>query len=263
MAIHTETLTLKRADGTPLTAYEARPETSGAPGVVVIHEIWGVDTHIKNVTERFAEAGYQAIAPDLMGMEVTIPHEALFTAFGAISKIPAEQRAVPEKIAEALEVLPADQRAQTQQLMGIAFKGASPEGLAGIKAAIDKLKQQGAKKVAVVGFCLGGAYVWAYAYSGGEADAFVPLYGRLPAETDPSKVKAPVLGHFGGKDEGIPIAPLEEAAAALRQRGVDAQIAVYPEAGHAFFNDTRDVYRPEESKLVWERTLKFFERYLK
>jgi carboxymethylenebutenolidase len=247
----------------PLTAYVAWPDDApDAPGVVVIHEVWGVDAHIRSVVDRLAAAGYRAIAPDLFGFEVKIPPEALFAGFRAIQTIPPEERAVPARIQEAMQAVPEQHRDAVSRLMAAASKGTKPEGFAIVKQAVDHLKDHGAKKVAVMGFCFGGRVTWAYAYAGGEADAFVPFYGPAPDDKDPAKVQGPVEGHFGSEDHGIPIPPLEQAAADLRAQGKHAVIHVY-EAPHAFFNDTKDAYRPEAAKLAWERTLSFLADALK
>jgi carboxymethylenebutenolidase len=254
---------LKLASGQTLKAYAARPDGNpDAPGVVVIHEVWGVDKHIRSVVDRFVAAGFAAVAPDLLGMEVTITPAIFMQAYGALRQLSAEERAVPEKIQAALVTLPEEKRAEVQQLVGIAMRGPTPEGLAGVDAAIAHLKAHGSAKVAVMGFCMGGGYAWAHAYAGGDADAYSPFYGRLPAQLDPNKVKAPIEGHFGAADEGIPLEPLQEAAAALRAAGKEAKIHVYDGAGHAFFNETRDTYRPEAAKLAWERELAFMHKQL-
>lgn len=262
MDIEHKELTLTVGDH-QVKAYSAHPaDRPAAPGVVVIHEIWGVDPHIRSVTDRLAEAGYAAIAPDVLGMEVTLSHEVLMSGFKAIQTIPPEQRAVPERIQEALTVVVPEHRDQFARLMGAAMKSTSPAGLAIIRAAVDYLKAHGAGKVAVMGFCLGGRATWAYAYSGGVADAFAPFYGALPERTDPALVQGPIEGHFGSEDQGIPIPPLEEAAHALRQQGKHAVIHVYEGAPHAFFNDSRDTFRPQSAQLAWERLLGFFVRTL-
>ncbi|MDB5097419.1 MAG: hypothetical protein JWM80_1840 [Cyanobacteria bacterium RYN_339] len=256
MTIHSKHLT------GPLTAYVAWPDDRpDAPGVVVIHEVWGVDAHIRSVVDRFAEAGYRAIAPDLFGFEVTLAPEALFAGFRAIQTLPPAERAVPEKVQQAIQVVPEEHRAGVMKLMAAAATGTKPEGLAIVKQAVDHLKEHGAPKVAVTGFCFGGRVTWAYAYAGGEADAFAPFYGPAPDDKDPTKVRGAVEGHFGSEDLGIPLPPLEEAAAALRALGKHAVIHVY-EAPHAFFNDTKDAYWPAAAKLAWERTLAFFEKSL-
>jgi carboxymethylenebutenolidase len=191
-------------------AYVAWPtDKPDAPGVVVIHEVWGVDKHIRSVVDRLAEAGYRAIAPDLFGFEVNVSPEAVFAGFRAIQTVPPAERAVPEKVQAAMQVVPEEHRASVMKLMAAAGQGTKPEGLALVKKAVDHLKDHGARKVAVMGFCFGGRVTWAYAYSGGQADAFVPFYGPAPDEKDPAKVQGPVEGHFGAEDHGIPIPPLE------------------------------------------------------
>ncbi|HEY9724088.1 MAG TPA: dienelactone hydrolase family protein [Oscillatoriaceae cyanobacterium] len=256
-------LQLQVPNHAPVNAYEARPQDAGAPGVVVIHEAWGVDKHIRDLVDRLAADGYAAIAPNLLGMEVNFKPEVFMQAYGALQQLSPEERAVPEKIAKALEVLPAEFREPVQKLMGIVMRGATPEGLAAIDAAIAQLRQQGAKKVAVIGFCMGGAYSWAAAYHGADAEAFAPFYGRVPENRDASKVRGALEGHYGGQDHGIPVEPIEAAAAELRAAGKEATIFVYPDAGHAFLNDTRDTFNPDAAKLSWERLLKFFERTLR
>lgn len=263
MSVTTRDFQLQVPNQVPVNAYEARPQNPDAPGVVVIHEAWGVDKHIREVTERLAEAGYAAIAPNLLGMEVKFKPEVFMQAYGALQHLSPEERAVPEKIAKALEVLPAEFREPVQKLMGIVQRGATPEGLAAIDAAIALLHQQGAKKVGITGFCMGGAYTWAAAFHGADAQAFAPFYGRVPEKRDASKVRGALEGHYGGQDHGIPVEPIEGAAAELRQAGRDATIFVYPEAGHAFLNDTRDTYNPAAAKESWDRLLRFFERTLR
>lgn len=263
MAIETQDTTFKTPSGQEIRAFRAWPQgAKGAPGVIVIHEIWGVDKHIRNVAERLAEAGYSAIAPDLLGMDVTIAKETMMAAFGAVSKLAPEDRAVPAKVDQALEAVPADQRDQVKQLMAIAWQGARPQGLEAMGAAGDLLRSDGSAKIGVTGFCLGGGYTWAFAYSGGNAEAFAPFYGRLPEARDASRVKGAIEGHFGSEDHGIPVPPLLEATRELQQAGKEATIHVYDGAGHAFFNDTRDTYNKDAAQLAWRRLLDFFERKL-
>jgi carboxymethylenebutenolidase len=259
-----EDLTLERAEGGPLRAYAAQPEGApDAPGVVVIHEVWGVETHIRSVVDRLAAAGYRAIAPDLIGMDVTIPHEVFLQCYMAIRQLPPEERAVPEKVAAVIERVPAEHRDQVRALVAHALRGQTPEGLAGIDSAVKWLRGHGAKKVAVTGFCMGGAYTWAYAYAGGDAEAYVPFYGRVPEHQAPEKVRGALLGHYGGADHGIPVGPIEAAAESLRRAGHEATIHVYEDAPHAFFNDVRDTYRADAAKLAWDRTLAFFDKKLR
>lgn len=259
MPIRTKAVTF----GDDVAAYFACPANRpDAPGVVVIHEIWGVNAHIRSIVDRLAEAGYAALAPDLLGMTVTVPPEAVFAGFRALQAVPPEARAVPGRVAEAMATVPADQRAEVTALMEAAFRAGTPAGLAEVGEAVAWLRAQGAPKVGVMGFCIGGRITFAYAYAGGDADAFAPFYGALPEDPDPTAVRAPLEGHFGAEDLGIPIPPLKAAADALRAADQDAMIWVYEGAPHAFFNDTSTAYRPEAAKLAWERLLAFFGREL-
>lgn len=248
--------------GKTLPAYISRPDDVDAPGVVVIHEVWGLDEHIRSVADRFAAAGFAAIAPDFIGIQVTIPPHVFLQTFMAIRQLTPEERAVPGKIDAVLAKLPDDQREQAQHLMAVAMRGPNEESMEGMDAAIRYLKLHGAHKVGMVGFCMGGAYTWFHAYSGGDADAYAPFYGRLPADPNPWKVKAPIEGHFGGADEGIPAEPIQRAVDSLNEQNKKATLHVYPGAPHAFFNDTRDTYRKDAAELAWGRVLAFFRKQL-
>jgi carboxymethylenebutenolidase len=263
LTISHENTTLTREDGSTLRAYAARPtDRPDAAGVVVIHEVWGVETHMRSVVDRLAEAGYAAIAPDLLGMDVTIPAEVFLQAYNAIRQLPPEERAVPEKIDGVMATVPDAYRDQARSLIALGLKGQTPEGYAGIDAAVRHLRAAGAPKIAVMGFCMGGAYVWGYGYRGAAVDALVPFYGRLPEPQAPEHVRAPLLGHYGALDQGIPFGAIADAAAALRAAGHEATVYEYPNAGHAFFNDVKNAYQPEAAELAWSRTLAFLARHL-
>lgn len=260
MAIITESLCLETAHG-PVKAYAALPSGERkAVGVVVIHEIWGVDAHIRSVVDRFALAGHPAIAPDLIGFEVTVPPSAVHAFFRGINQVSAQERAQPERIAEVSERIAPEHRKQVQALVKAAFQGLTKKAEAGLTAAVDYLHAHEARKVATVGFCMGGALAWGFAYAGGNADGAVIFYGRPPQQGSPERAHGPLLGHFGGLDAGIPVSSVEAAAAAMRAAGCQATIHVYPEAPHAFFNDARDAYRPDDAALAWDRTLLFLDR---
>ena len=254
MTIRTKAIAL----GDDAVAYFACPaHRPDAPGVVLLSEIWGLDPHVRAVADRLAAAGHAVLAPDLLGMAVTVPPEAVIAGFRALQAVPPEDLAAPERVAEAMADVPADARAEVLALMDAAFAAGGPKGLAQVGQAVAWLRAQGSPKVGVVGFGLGGRIAFAYAYAGGDADAFAPFYGALPPDPDPAMVRAPVEGHFGAEDLGIPILPLKAAAAALEARDVDAAIHVYADAPHAFFNDTSTAYRPEAAELAWERLLDF------
>ena len=131
---------------------------------------------------------------------------------------------------------------------------------------------QSNKKVGIVGFCYGGRVSMILDGYVPELNAAVAYYGRISGnktEGQPAqpidlaeKMKAPLLGHFGAQDNGIPPSEAEKLQDALKQHNKAAEIYVYEGAGHAFNNDTRESYRPEVAKLAWQRTLDWFKKYL-
>jgi carboxymethylenebutenolidase len=217
------------SNGSVGQGYLATPP-EGGPGVVVIQEWWGLVPHIKDVCDRFASAGFTALAPDLYrGKQVSEPDEA-------------------GKAAMAMEA-------------DVALKDMS--------GAVDELlKQSRGKKVAVVGFCMGGGLALTLATRRPDAvSVCVPFYGialRPDMQPDYSKIEAAVLGHYAELDEYC----TPEAARALEDRlhslGREAEIHIYPGTDHAFFNDTRpEVYDAEASALAWDRTLAFLRSHLR
>lgn len=214
-------------NGSSCPGYLALPASGSGPGVLVIQEWWGLVPHIFEVCDRFAEAGFVALSPDLYrGETTTEPDEA------------------------------------GKLMMALNVEAASKD----MDAAIDYLLASDAvtsSKVGVIGFCMGGglALVTA-ANSGDKVGAAAPFYGLIPwegAKPDFALVSAPVRGHFAELDEffGPDLARgLEEE---LRAAGVDASIEIHAGADHAFFNDTRpEVYNAQESAAAWESTVGFF-----
>ena len=223
----------KRPDGQTLNGYLAEPaQGSAAPGVVVIQEWWGLNDQIKGVADRFAGAGYRALVPDLYRGKATV---------------------------EAKEA---------EHLMGnLNFGDAAGQD---VRGAVQHLKATGSGKVAVTGFCMGGALTLLAAVNVPEADAAVPWYGFPPLEyVDASKIKAPLLGHYALQDEFFPIAKVDELEQKLRAAGVPFEFHRY-DAKHAFANETADSknlpplkYNREAAELAWTRTVQFLDRRLK
>jgi carboxymethylenebutenolidase len=223
----------KRPDGKTLEGYLAEPaQGAKAPGVVVIQEWWGLNDQIKGVAERFAKAGYRALVPDLYRGKKTL--EA--------------------KEAEHL-------------MTNLNFGDAAGQD---VRGAVQHLKATGSGKVGVTGYCMGGALTLLAAANVPEADAAVPYYGFPPLEyIDPSKVKAPLLGHFATDDVPFPIAKVDELEKKLRGADVKFEFHRY-KAKHAFANEQADSkklpiveYNPEAAELAWKRTMDFLDRHLK
>jgi carboxymethylenebutenolidase len=215
------------ADGEPLMGYLARPDESGPrPAVVVIQEWWGLNEHIKDVTRRFADEGFVALAPDLY--------------HGQVTSEPDEAR----KLVMELDMA---------------------EAVHEIQRAIDYLQAQefvGGTEVGVVGFCMGGGLVLQTALAEEDLGAGVVFYGRPLSPEEAGQVKAPILGLFGAEDGGIPVDAAQAMHAAFDEAGVENEIQVYEGAGHAFFNDTRDSYDEAAAEDAWPRTLAWFRTHL-
>lgn len=212
--------------GKPTTGAEVSP--APLPGIIVIHEWWGLNDNVKAMTRRLAGEGYQALAVDLYG--------------GAVADTPEAAK----------------------KLMGAVM--AHREAAAAILRRADEfLKQRGAPKVGVVGWCFGGAWSLAAALDlQQEIDAAVVYYGQ--PEKDRARLErlhAPLLGFFGADDQSIPAAAVREMEATLKQLSKQVEIHVYDGAGHAFANPSGTNYRPAAAEDAWRRTVAFFKQYLK
>lgn len=222
----TESVRFEAATGTEESGTLARPAGDGPhPAVVVIQEWWGLNAHIRDVTRRIAAEGYVALAPDLYrGVVVSEPDEA-------------------RKLAMAL-----DRAAAVAQ----------------IHAAIDFLLAQpfvAGQQVAVTGFCMGGGLALQSAVGEPRVALVMPFYGSPLRPAEAGNVSAALLGFFGGRDS-ISLASVQAMADAITAAGGQAEIVVYDEAGHAFFNDTRASYDSEAAADAWSRLLSALKEHL-
>ena len=226
-----EEVTYATVGGKPVRGYLARPQAAqGAlPGLIVIHEWWGLNDNIRNMTKRLAGEGYAALAVDLYGGQV------------------------------------ADTPDRAQQLMGGVLKDLGT-GEENVKQAYQYLEtQQKAPKIGVIGWCFGGGWSLATAMAlPDKIDAVVMYYGRI--ETDKAKlapVQAPILGLFGGKDQSIPVASVRDFEKALKDLGKDARIHVYDDANHAFANPSGGNYNATAAQDAWQKTTAFLAQHLR
>ena len=237
------------AAGQDFSAYRAEGVGQIRGAVVVIHEIWGLADHIKDVADRFAAAGYLAVAPDLMGLAGL--DATLLAALGADRNDPAKQTAVQPKIRAATEPMRSPEAAEQIQ--------------AGVAAVFEYLEAsaEGAGRTAVAGFCFGGTYSFALAVAEPRLAAAVPFYGQASYSVEElAGITCPVLAFYGEEDsaltDGLP-ALIER----MRLAGVDFRYTVFAGAGHAFFNDTSPLaYRGEPATIAWEETIEFLDRNL-
>ena len=211
------------ANGRTAEGYLALPPSGRGPGLIVIQEWWGLVGHIKALCDRFAEAGFVALAPDMYhGEQTTSP----------------------------------DQAGKLLMALNIAEAGKDLRGAANYLLAHPSVEP---RKVGTIGFCMGGQLaLYAAQELGDVITAAVDFYGIHPAvRIDPARVKVPVLAHFGTRDTSIPLDGARALAAGVEAAGGHFEMHVY-EAGHAFFNDARpQVYDAANAALAWDRTLTF------
>jgi carboxymethylenebutenolidase len=225
-------ITFRRPDGQEIQGYLATPEKiEGAPAVVVIQEWWGVNDQIRGVADRLAQAGYVALVPDLYRGKTTVEE------------------------AEANHLLD-----------GLDFGDATSQD---IRGAVQYLSER-SERVAVMGYCMGGALTLLAVSQIPEVAAAVVWYGFPPLEyIDASKVKAPVQGHWATQDAFFSIETVDVLESKLRDANVDVDFHRY-QAHHAFANETavgfgrisRTQFDPVWSQMAWDRTLTFLGRTL-
>lgn len=215
-------------DGALGMGYLAQPDDSGAhPGVIVIQEWWGLDGHIKSIADRFAREGFVALAPDLY--------------HGSFATEPDEARKLVMNMNREQAVK--DLTGAVRYLLGLAE--VSP------------------KKVASIGFCMGGSMTLALAAASPDVAAAAPFYaGFQPPAEEIAKIQAEMFCAFGADDGGIPIENVRKFEETLKSTGRNAVVKVYDGAPHSFFNDSRDSYRPDAAQDAWEHALALFRRKL-
>lgn len=218
------TISYKRPDGKEVRGYYAEPAgSSGAPGIVVIQEWWGLNEQIKGAANRFSGAGYRVLVPDLYRGKVTV-----------------------------------EAREAQHMMEGLNFGDAAAQD---VRGAVQYLKAD-SEKVGVTGFCMGGALTFLAAANVPEADAAASWYGYPPLQyLDAGKIKMPVLAHFALNDAHFPYSTVAELETKLKAAGVKFEFHSY-DANHAFANETGPAYKRDPAELAWQRTLQFFGKTL-
>jgi carboxymethylenebutenolidase len=213
-----------------VACYEARPGGAGSyPGVIVVQEYWGLTDHIRSICDRLAHEGFVAVAPDLYQGKATTDPNLASAWMSALDK------------EDAIRIL---------------------------EGAIRFLQEKEplyAEHIGVVGFCMGGSLALLLACRSSALKAAVPFYGDLPSPVEQiENIACPVLFIAGGKDQWINSDKVERLKQAFQQYGIQGEVRLYPDAGHAFFNDTRkEVYNPAAAQDAWMRALGLLSRTLK
>lgn len=224
-------------DGQPVPVYRAQPEgKKDLPVILVISEIFGVHEHIADVARRFAKQGYLALAPELFERQGD-PR--------AYESIPELQKEIIAKVPDA-------------------------QVMKDLDACVGWAKENGGdvNKLGITGFCWGGRITWLYAAHNPKVKAGVAWYGRLVGEKTTltprhpvdiaASLKTPVLGLYGAKDGGIPLASVEKMKEMLAQGSSKSEFVIYENSGHAFHADYRPSYVAADAKDGWDRCLTWF-----
>jgi carboxymethylenebutenolidase len=234
-------------DDGEFAAYVGQPRGTVRGGLVVIHEIWGLVDHIKDIADRLAENGYVAVAPDLL------------SGIGISPKVGQELLAI--RTSED-----ASERSRLQPLLREKLAPThSPEfaqwAVSALRRTVDYLAERPEvdNRIGVIGFCFGGSYSFALAATDSRIRVAIPFYGSPPELTEVGRIACPVLAFNGDQDERL-MSSLLDVSAAMAQAGVDFTSHVYPGVGHAFFNDTSpQTYDAASAADAWKRTLEMLD----
>lgn len=226
MSLSTETVIFP-SGSKQLAGFLARPEGEGPfPGVIVIHEIFGLQENIKRCAQRFAEAGYVALAVDL---------------FAGSNKVVCMFRT----------------------MSGLLFHSLDHQGIHDLKASLNYLEALPvveSSRVGAVGYCLGGSLAIAWACTDNRLKAIAPYYAQNPRPAEALQRLCPVVGSYPGKD--FTTRQGQQLDMTLDRYAIPHDVKIYPEAKHSFVNDDRGSYNAEVAEDSWERVLAFFATHI-
>lgn len=224
-----EEVTYATVNGQQVNGYLAKPAdaASSSPGIIVIHEWWGLNDNIRMMTDKLAGEGYTALAVDMY--------------YGKVAESPDSAGTYARSVNQDEAV---DNLTQAYNFLN---------------------GEQGAENIGVIGWCFGGAWSLQTALAHPQKiDATVIYYGRLVTDAQQlEKLQMPVLGIFGAEDDGIPPKTVNAFESALNEAGVSNSIHIYENAGHAFANPSGTRYNKEAAEDAWEKTTRFLEANLK
>jgi len=219
----TERLDLNTSRGAT-AAVAARPDKEARAAVILIHEWWGINDHIRDIAGRYANEGYVCVAPDLFR--------------GKVAKDSEEA----SRLMHGLDTV---------------------DGMETIRQALVETKRAyGVEKIGITGYCMGGTYALRAACEISALTAAAPFYGDIPEENVLAKLKVPTIFFSGTRDGWITPEKVEVLKRAAREYNLPLEVVSY-DADHAFFNDTRpEVYDANAARDAWQRVLAHFQKYL-
>ncbi len=254
--------------GATVKAFTASPDGGKGkyPAIILIHEIFGLDNHMRDVARRLANEGYFVIAPNLMyGNLEPITDPALFAK---LSPYLQKYRAImtdAAKVKEFMDSLPDDDRKLFTTFTSVTSGSLDARFLTDLKGAFSYLssnEQVNMSKVASLGFCFGGGMAGLLSVNIPEMAAHIIFYGKRPAAAKIGNITAPVLGIYGSLDTAI-TSTIPGLAEEMKNAGKNFKYVVYENAMHAFFNDTRpQVYNKEAATKAWEEVKAFLKENL-
>jgi len=219
------------SDHITINAFVAEPaQAKGLPAVMILHEWWGLNDHIKDIAGRFAAEGFVGFVPDLyarLGGKVTKDANEAANLMNSLSS----------------QLVLRDLNAATKFLKQ--------------RPSVDPIN------IGVIGFCMGGTLALNQAGHNSDLKAAVIFYGKVPPIETMDYLLCPILYHYGAKDGWVTKQEVDRLRDGLTQFGKPGEVVTYPNGQHAFFNDTRpDVYSQEDAGKAWRKTLEFFRRHL-
>jgi carboxymethylenebutenolidase len=257
--------TFNCTDGTAMSAFISRPKDGEHPGIIVIHEAFGLNEQIRGVAKRYAKEGYATIAPNLFTRNGDIMNEKnIESTMRYMWTVPPDKRSDPDTIQELMRKMSETER----KVANIFFLGREEmekqmaKDLSDCRSYLQSRDFVVDEKLGIMGFCMGGGLTYQlstmYPFS-----ASVPFYGANPKPLGSiENISGPILAFYAGEDErinaGVP--SLVEAMVKYKKQ---FSLKIYKGAQHSFFNETRPSYNKEAASDAWESSLAFFNKNLR
>lgn len=269
MKTREESTVVPEANGEPeMSIFVSAPEDGKRyPVLVVIHEAFGVDEWVRDITARFASEGFVAVAPDLFSIDPfgrTVRPEEVQETFSLRFRLPEERRRDPRALEEEIDKLPPERAERLRAVM----KWSSQRDMGALVRHVERAiewafeRDETTDKAGLVGFCFGGGMVLRAVFEGLPVAAAAPFYGANPPLEKIGNVKCPLLLMYGRKDPFI-MPQVPALVKAVQEADLNYGLHVFEEGGHAFLNDKRpEMYSRPTSEQAWPITVSFFKRNL-
>jgi carboxymethylenebutenolidase len=252
------------ADGAETVAYLSRPADSARhPGVIVIHEAWGLNQQIKSVARRYAQEGFVAVAPHLFTRFPDLTEANVEEAMRFMFSVPVEKRNDPQTIQNVMKNMSGVQK-KVAEVFFLGRESLEKTMCSDLLSCKDFLQRQSfvrGDRLGITGFCMGGGLTYQLSTMH-PFGASVPFYGANPKPIDSvATITGPVFGIYAGEDSRIN-AEVPALVEAMMRHKKSFEMKVYKGAQHAFFNETRQVYDKAAAEDAWTRTISFFRQHL-